>query len=196
MSYSRRLKRDLLGDTKVLGVSRGERKGWILLFWRVSCLFYLHVQPSCGYGESDRCLNRVHVWCPCLCVRYCFPSQVEGEVASSCVCLCEDLSSECVPSRASEKKVLDSFLCLATYALVRFRCSNPVEVSVESCHSRSELCQYARFSSLEIVVQGTSVFAWQCCVHILRVFTYPFRECLVSPLLCYLNVYCCGLGPW
>jgi hypothetical protein len=46
---------------------------------------------------------------------------------------------------------------LAAFALVRFSCSNLVEVSIESCHSHSELRQYARFSPLEIVVKGASM---------------------------------------
>jgi len=75
------------GDTRVLRVGRGERK-WDLLSWGVGCLFYLHVQSSCGNGELDRCSNCVHIWCPCLWVRWSFPPQVEGEIASSCVCLC------------------------------------------------------------------------------------------------------------
>jgi hypothetical protein len=53
--------------------------------------------------------------------------------------------------------VLDRFSCLAASALVRFRCSNLVEVSFESYYSRSELRQYDRFSLLEVVVKGARV---------------------------------------
>jgi hypothetical protein len=65
-SYRRRLKRDLLGARGVLGVSRVREKKWDLLLWGIGCLFYLHVQSSCGYGEFDSCSNRFHIWCPCL----------------------------------------------------------------------------------------------------------------------------------
>jgi hypothetical protein len=83
-------------DTRGAGVSRGEE-------WDE--IYCCGVLAAYSTSMSKR---PVHVRCPCLRVRWCFPSQVEREVASSCFAACQMFES------SARKLSQWAFFCLRT----------------------------------------------------------------------------------
>jgi hypothetical protein len=61
------------------------------------------------------------------------------------ICTPEHLCSVLGPSPTSEEEVFHCLSALPTCALIGRCHSNSVEVSVESCHTCSELSEYAGF---------------------------------------------------
>ena len=151
----------------------------------ICVLFPFCVKSPCRQYICDCRPNSFHVWFPSFRIGSCFPSQVEREVSSSCLCALRHAFSQSCPPRATEEEMLYRFACLATDTEIRFRCSDLAQIAVKPCHTRPKLGQDVGFFPLEPIVEDTGMPARQCRVYCLRVFAYPLRKDLLLSLHIY-----------
>jgi hypothetical protein len=108
-------------------------------------------------SEVDYSSHCIHVRCPVVVIRGRFASEQTRKIVFASV-NAQDFPLLTPPSTAKDKMVsrLD---CLTTFAKVRLRCFDVVQISVQWGHACAELRENARLSLAEVVVYAPSVVA-------------------------------------